>query len=184
MWHVWKHFKTINYHKWLVFCHCCRAGIVWRGLVHDLSKYHFQEFIPGAKFYAGHHSPNVTERNLYGYSKAWLHHKGRNRHHLEYWVDYNPKLQRVAGIEMPIVFLIEMICDRLAASKVYLGAAYTDRSALEYFERSRHVSLIHPKTEILLAGALHYLANCGEKALFEWLRQLRKATKKAKKTNR
>ena len=88
------HFCTITRHRHQVIKHCKKAGILWQGLRHDLSKYTPTEFIPGVKFYTGHRSPNEGEREVFGYSKAWMHHKGRNRHHFEYWVDYNIETHR------------------------------------------------------------------------------------------
>lgn len=85
----WNHFKTITHHKKLVMQHCFRVGLYYQGLTHDLSKYSPVEFLPGVRFYQGDRSPNDAERKTKGYSAAWLHHKGRNKHHLEYWVDYS-----------------------------------------------------------------------------------------------
>ncbi|MBR5896772.1 MAG: catalase, partial [Lachnospiraceae bacterium] len=69
--------------------HCFKVGLYWQGLIHDLSKYSYTEFSAGVKYYQGVRSPNVAERNINGYSKAWIHHKGRNKHHYEYWTDYS-----------------------------------------------------------------------------------------------
>ena len=132
---------------------CFRAGIPWQGLFHDLSKYSPSEFWVGARYYQGYRSPNARERELYGYSKAWMHHKGRNRHHFEYWTDFNPKQDKVVPVKMPIRYVKEMFCDRLAASKVYKGRDYTDRSSLEYFQKSRESRLIHPETATLFPKA-------------------------------
>ena len=92
-----------------------------------MSKYTPTEFIPGVKFYTGHRSPNEGEREVFGYSKAWMHHKGRNRHHFEYWVDYNIETHRNEPVEMPYNYVAEMYCDRLAASKIYNGKKYSVR---------------------------------------------------------
>ena len=70
MLHFIKHFRTITRHRHKVIAHCAKAGILWQGLRHDLSKYSPTEFIPGAKYYQGNRSPNEKERELYGYSKA------------------------------------------------------------------------------------------------------------------
>ncbi len=85
---IWKHFCTISRHKYLVMKGCFAVGLVRQGLLHDLSKYMPAEFLPGCRYYQGTMSPNNAERTDRGYSSAWLHHKGRNRHHLEYWLDY------------------------------------------------------------------------------------------------
>ena len=81
--HPIKHFITITHHRHKVIAHCFKAGIGFQGLFHDLSKYTFTEFRPGAKYYQGTRSPNEKERELFGYSLARIHHKGRNKHHFE-----------------------------------------------------------------------------------------------------
>ena len=81
------HTKTVAKHKWIVFKLACRAGIPWRGFVHDLSKFSPTEFGESVKYYVGVHSPITEAKKDKGYSEAWLHHKGRNKHHLEYWID-------------------------------------------------------------------------------------------------
>ncbi len=86
-----KHLRTINHHKLLVMKHCFKVGLYKQGLLHDLSKYSPTEFLVGCKYYQGTRSPNNAEREATGYSQAWLHHKGRNKHHYEYWIDYSVK---------------------------------------------------------------------------------------------
>ena len=137
MWHFWKHFFTITRHRHKVIYHCMRCGILWQGLRHDLSKYSPTEFFPGARFYMGDRSPTEAERRTYGCSKAWMHHKGRNRHHFEYWVDYNIVTRRSEPVEMPLKYVKEMFCDRVAAGKIYLGEKYTNNNPIEYFENGK-----------------------------------------------
>lgn len=177
--HPFKHFMTITRHRHLVMRYCFRAGIPRQGLLHDLSKYSPAEFLIGARYFTGHYSPNQEERRIFGYSSAWLHHKGRNRHHLEYWVDYNQLERRTAGVEMPMRFFVEMVCDRIAACRIYQGEGYTERSPYEYYLHSRHASLIHPETDRLLAETLLYLAEAGEEKLFIRLKQMVRAAAKA-----
>ena len=114
------HFKTITEHKKEVLKGCIKAGIPLQGLMHDLSKYMPSEFIVGAIYYQGNRSPNEGEREAYGYSKAWMHHKGRNRHHFEYWTDYDTVTRIMSPVKMPYKYVAEMFCDRLAASKIYM----------------------------------------------------------------
>ena len=109
-----------------------------------MSKYSPTEFIPGAKYFQGTRSPNEKERELYGYSQAWLHHKGRNRHHYEYWNDYNPKTKQIENVEMPVKYVIEMFCDRVAASKIYNGKNYTDARRLHIFAESEANTVCTP----------------------------------------
>ena len=122
MWHPIKHYKTIHHHKMLVMQGCFRCGLYWQGLTHDLSKLSPVEFWAGAKYWQGTCSPNNAQRKAEGYSAAWLHHKGRNKHHLEYWIDYAPNGDHaMAGMRMPNRYVAEMVCDRIAASKNYKG---------------------------------------------------------------
>ena len=172
--HPLKHFKTITHHRHKVIAHCAKAGILRQGLRHDLSKYSPTEFIPGARYYQGDRSPNEKERELYGYSRAWLHHKGRNRHHYEYWTDYNPKTKQIEPVEMPLRYVIEMFCDRVAASKTYNGAAYTDADPYIYFLRIKGKHRMHEKTEALLDSLLTMLRDEGEEKTFAHIRTLAK----------
>ena len=170
--HAIQHFKTITSHRHLVIVHCFRAGIGLQGLFHDLSKYGPTEFIPGARYYQGSRSPNERERELYGYSFAWMHHKGKNRHHFEYWSDLNPKTKRYEAARMPMRYVKEMFCDRVAASKIYQGEKYTDRHPLEYYMRGKARSRMHPDTADLLESWLSMLAKDGEDKTFAYLRSI------------
>ena len=171
---AWNHFRTITRHRHLVIRHCWKAGIFWQGLRHDLSKYSPTEFLPGARYYQGNRSPNEKEREVLGYSVAWMHHKGRNKHHFEYWNDYNPKEKRVMPVKMPERYLAEMFCDRLAASKVYAGDQYQQDHSLRYFQNSnaRKRGMLHPETEAKLMELLEILAQQGEEAAFAAVREL------------
>ena len=152
------HLHTITQHRHLVMMHCFKAGIPWRGLLHDLSKYSPAEFLPGVRFYTGDRSPTAGERRTYGYSKAWMHHKGRNRHHYEYWTDFSMKTMKNEPVKMPLVFVIEMFCDRVAACKVYQKEKYTDSSALEYYSLRLGTEIMHPETSALLGKLVMMLA--------------------------
>ncbi len=170
--HPMKHFCTITRHRHQVIKHCFRAGIGWQGLFHDLSKYSPAEFWVGARYYQGHRSPNEEERARYGYSAAWMHHKGRNRHHYEYWCDYHPETHRMTPVKMPPRYVAEMFCDRLAASKIYQGKRYTKEHPLAYFQNAKPRRSIHPDTSDLLEGWLTLLANEGEDAAFDEIRRV------------
>ena len=165
---------TITKHRHKVIAHCAKAGILWQGLRHDLSKYSLTEFVPGARYYQGDRSPNEKERELFGYSRAWMHHKGRNRHHYEFWTDYNPVSKRPEPVEMPLKYVIEMFCDRVAASKTYNGSAYTDTDPYNYFLRIKGKHRMHEKTEELLNGLLTMLRDEGEEKTFAYIRSMRK----------
>ncbi|MBQ6554311.1 MAG: catalase [Firmicutes bacterium] len=170
---IWQHYKTITRHRHKVIAHCAKAGILWQGLLHDLSKYSPEEFIPGVIFYQGTRSPNKGEREEYGYSKAWMHHKGRNKHHFEYWTDYDPKTKQVEAVKMPLKYVKEMFCDRVAASKIYGGKNYNDGYALDYFLKAKNRRKIHPETSELIEKLLRMLAEEGEEKTFAYIRKLK-----------
>ncbi len=167
---AWQHFKTITKHRWLVRGGCFRVGLYWQGLTHDLSKYAPTEFLVGARFYQGTRSPNAAERETKGYSEAWIHHKGRNRHHYEYWTDMSPVTRNYDAVPMPRKYLVEMVMDRRAACMTYQGKNYTPGSALAYFDKSREKSLMHPQTQQELAYILTMLRDRGEKETFRYLK--------------
>ena len=159
----------------MVMRHCFKAGIPLRGLLHDLSKFSPAEFIPGIKYFQGTRSPNEKERDLFGFSKAWMHHKGRNRHHFEYWTDVNPATKMYEPVKMPVVFFKEMFCDRVAASKIYQGENYKESHPYEYFMNAKGRRFIHEETSDLLEEWLLMLKEKGEE---ETLRHIKASIKK------
>ena len=169
---AWRHFKTITKHRHLVMKHCFQVGLYRRGLLHDLSKYSWTEFWAGIRYYQGTRSPNTAEREAMGYSLAWMHHKGRNRHHFEYWTDIQPDTKTYGPVPMPTEFLVEMVMDRIAACKVYKGPLYHDGSALEYLDQARDSSLMHPETKRQLGFLLLMLRDRGEAETFRFIRQV------------
>lgn len=175
MWNKIKgHFVTITKHKILVMEHCFRIGLYKQGLLHDLSKYSPTEFLVGCRYYQGNRSPNNAEREVSGVSKAWLHHKGRNRHHFEYWIDYSTELpgHPMAGMRMPKKYVAEMLMDRICASKIYNGDQYTDHFPLQYFLKGKHHYMMHPQTERELEGLLRILDQKGEEYLIRYVRKV------------
>lgn len=168
---IWKHFKTITYHKYLVMQGCFRVGLYKQGLLHDLSKYMLSEFIVGARYFQGNRSPNNAEREAAGYSSAWLHHKGRNKHHYEYWIDYSSlDAKGMIPAPMPTKYIIEMVMDRIAASKVYEGKKYTDAAPLTYYNKGKNFAALHDTTRELLELLLSMLAKEGEEKTFYYIR--------------
>ena len=168
----WNHFKTITRHRHLVMRHCFQVGLYRRGLLHDLSKYSPTEFRAGVKYYQGVRSPNVMEREVNGYSTAWMHHKGRNKHHFEYWTDLLPGTRTYGPVPMPTEYLVEMTMDRIAACKVYRGKDYTTADALNYLDTARDTSLIHPDTHRKLRFLLQMLKEEGEPTTFRFIRDV------------
>lgn len=169
---VYKHFMTVTRHRRQVRINCFRAGLYFQGLTHDLSKFSPEEFIISCKMYQGTRSPNEAEREDKGYSSAWMHHKGRNKHHFEYWTDYNPVTKKMSPVKMPLRYVCEMFCDRVAASKIYMGENYTDASPLDYFNKGKARRMIHPDTSALLEKLLVMLSQKGEEYTFAFIRRL------------
>ena len=170
----WAHLTTVLAHRRLVRRYCFRLGLYWQGITHDLSKFSPVEFWRGVRYFQGFRSPNDEERVRNGVSLAWLHHKGRNRHHFEYWIDYcrlPDGSVTMGGCRMPMKYVAEMFCDRVAASRVYRKEAYTDASPYEYFAKSRDHILIHPDTARELEAMLRLLAEQGESAAFAQIRR-------------
>ena len=104
---------------------------------HDLSKYSPEEFLKGCKYYQGTRSPHEAEREEYGFSYGWMHHKGRNKHHFEYWTDYDLRTKLMTPVKMPLKYVKEMFCDRVAASKIYMKDKYDDGAPLAYFLKEK-----------------------------------------------
>lgn len=170
------HLTTVMKHRRLVREHCFKLGLYYQGLTHDLSKFSPTEFWVGVKYFQGTMSPNSAERAANGgYSYSWLHHKGRNKHHLEYWMDYSASEKdggMYTALEMPPKYFAEMICDRLAASKTYRGAKYKDSDSYDYFMMMRSHYLIHPKTDALLEKVLRMVKEKGEDYAFAYIRKV------------
>ena len=171
---VWGHFCTITHHKILVMKHCFRVGLYKQGILHDLSKYMPSEFLIGCKYYQGTRSPNNAERETTGCSTAWLHHKGRNKHHYEYWIDYGINGEKtLIGMKMPVKYVVEMVMDCIAASKIYMKEEYTDAKPLEYYENGAALmeNILHKDTKALLEKLLKMLAEKGEDDTFAYIKK-------------
>ncbi|HBA10084.1 DUF5662 family protein [Lachnospira eligens] len=168
------HLHTVNSHRRLVRKYCFKLGLYRQGMMHDLSKYSPSEFIPGVKYYQdGHRSPNNAQREDEGVSKAWLHHKGRNKHHFEYWIDYDVDGNStiLVGMKMPVKYVAEMFCDRVAASRIYNKDKYKDSDPLDYYIKGLGHYIMHPETDALLHNLLKMLADKGEEYTFSYIKE-------------
>lgn len=155
---VWRHFCLVCRHKWKVWVHCVRCGIPWRGLVHDLSKFSPTEFWESVRFYQGNRSPISACRRARGVSLAWLHHKGRNKHHIEYWHDADCEVDPM----MPYVYAVECVCDKLAATQTYNGKNYTQDKPLAHWLRCGCKVEGNPKIKAFVGRVFRDLAAHGE----------------------
>ena len=157
----WKHFCLVNKHRWYVFKLSIKAGIPFRGLVHDLSKYSPTEFFESAKYFNGEKSPIILARQDLGYSKAWLHHKGRNKHHFEYWIDMT-KDERFP-VFPPYKYMVEAVCDKIAAGMAYKKKEWTQKEPFNYWTNieKNNAVLKHPATIEFMDTVLEKIAKEG-----------------------
>ena len=163
------HLHTVNKHRRLVRRLCFRLWLYRQWLTHDLSKYSPTEFFSWIKYFQWFRSPNMLEREKKWYSSSWLHHKWRNKHHYEYWNDkidwkYHP-------VKMPIKYLKEMFCDRLAATKIYKWKNFKNSDPYDYFHKHTDMSRMHYDTEKLLDSRLVVLKFKWEKETLEYINE-------------
>lgn len=144
------HWKTIRTHRKWVKYYCRLAGIRWRGWKHDLSKYSPTEFFESARYWTGTSSPINEAKKVQGYSRAWLHHRGRNSHHWAYWADNFSEGMTVHL--MPMNDFVEMVCDFLGAGRAYSGDmfSYSSERAWWLKERDRDCKAMHPANKQML----------------------------------
>lgn len=159
-----KHLHTVNTHRYKVFLLCCKVGIPLQGLLHDLSKYSPTEFWEGVKYYQGDYSPIHNCKKENGYSKAWLHHKGRNKHHYEYWYDYEAPNETP---KMPFKYFLEMICDTLSAGMTYQGKNWTKEYQLAYWNRTKDRVRMDESQKIALGKVYEKIAEKGLKEVLK-----------------
>lgn len=147
---IFGHWKTIRTHRKWVRYYCRLCGIKWRGWKHDLSKYSPTEFFESARFWTGTSSPINAAKAYYGYSRAWLHHRGRNSHHWAYWADNFSEGFIVHC--MPMNDFVEMVCDFLGAGRAYSGDVFTYSSEYSWWlkERDGDCKAMHPANKKML----------------------------------
>ncbi|MBR4575289.1 MAG: catalase [Lachnospiraceae bacterium] len=177
MFKLFRHIRTVNEHRREVRRGCFRVGLYMQGLLHDLSKYSPSELFAGARYYQGYRSPNNAERESKGYSEAWIHHKGRNKHHYEYWTDYKPgggegEGHLILPVRMPKRYLVEMYVDRVAASATYNKGHFTYDLPLRYFQKGDYTNLMEEHTRLELEKLLKMLASNGPEVTEDYIRNV------------
>ena len=174
---AWKHFKTVCAHKLVVFKECAACGIPWQGITHDLSKFSLTEFMPSARYYQGNKSPIEAEKVAIGYSVAWLHHKGHNKHHWEWWTDFSDDGKIIAN-KIPLKYVIEMVCDWIGAGKTYSKEKWTEDEPLNYYIKVRSGRYFHPETEKIILNLLNEIKDYGLESFHKKCRMLLKQEKR------
>lgn len=139
-----KHLNKIITHKIYVAYYCFMCRLFWQGIFHDMSKFSFTEFFESVKYYQGDISPIDACKAEKGYSLAWFHHRGRNKHHWEYWVDDFQK--GMIPKKMPFKYVLEMVCDYLGAGKAYNGVYFTIEQEYAWWQTRREVVVLHEDT--------------------------------------
>lgn len=163
-----KYIKYLSYvirHKWHVAIECFKMGLIWRGIMHDVSKLLPSEFIPYARHFYGNHSD--TDKM---FDKAWLLHIHRNPHHWQFWIlrkdDGGIKL-----LEMPYNYVREMVCDWVGAGKAlgrHSPSTNPLREVKKWYKEHKKKMQLHSKTrnkvEIML-GLRKLDDTCGSNIL-------------------
>lgn len=151
-----KHFKTICRHKHYVRKYCWKMGMYWQGIMHDMSKFSPIEFFESAKYFQGTRSPIDACKEENGVSYGWQHHKGRNPHHYEYWID------NLDGggtpLPMPFKYLKELVADYLGAGHAYMGKNFSYSAEYDWWLQKRKKNLaMHPITKEFISVILYNL---------------------------
>ena len=168
-----KHLRIVAKHRWVVLQQCARCGYFWQGLTHDLSKLSRAEFVSSARYFQGDRSPIEAEKAAHGYSAAWLHHKGRNPHHWEYWTDFDEGDGHVIANKIPYRYVVEMVCDWIGAGMVYSQDKWMQSEPLAYYDKVRKGRHFHEETELLLRFFLEVIKDYGLDKFYEVARSER-----------
>jgi hypothetical protein len=133
-----KYLWYIIRHKWFVFIECCKYGLVWRGIVHDMSKLRPSEFIPYAKYFYGEWDIYTKAYINDAFDKAWLLHQHRNPHHWQYWV-----LREDDGgtktVPIPMKYIKEMVADWRGAGRAINGK---ESNVYEWYDKNKSKMVI------------------------------------------
>lgn len=157
---AWLHFKKICKHKYYVGKYCWKIGLYWQGIIHDMSKFSPIEFFESAKYYQGNRSPIDACKEQNGMSLGWQHHKGRNPHHFEYWLDNFDKGGE--ALIMPKKYALELICDYIGAAKAYMGKDFTYEKEYEWWLNKKENIAMHPAIKVFITTVFLQLKKYGE----------------------
>jgi len=152
----WNYFKYVVRHKWFVLLACIELDILFRGLVHDLSKFSLSEWQAYAHWFftdQGHKFNGgfawefgVHEKYRKGFNSAWLHHIHSNAHHWEAWIIPGKE----ECLEVPEVYCREMVADWQAMSR---ARGKADCSG--WYESQKEVIKLHPTSRQLIESLIY-----------------------------
>jgi hypothetical protein len=146
---------------------CFKCHIAWQGITHDLSKYSKTEFFASAKYFQGNRSPIDAEKKATGYSVAWQNHKGKNKHHWQYWTDFEEG--KLILLRMPPKYVAEMLCDWVGAGKAYNKGSWTIDSFKSWYANNRDIYHLHQSTKAYIDMLVKHVKD--EKDLYDnWIK--------------
>ena len=164
----WKYAKYVTRHRWFVFVECCKLGVPWRGLMHDLSKYRPCEWLPYVEaFYGFYGYSYISEKDfrwedifhkkaMAEFDYAWLAHQHKNPHHWQYWLLQNDT-DGLCILKMPEVFAKEMVADWRGAGRAING---TDDTA-KWYAKNRDKIQLHPETRKYVESLIGGITDAG-----------------------
>jgi len=150
-----KYFKYLSYvirHKWFVFVECCKMGIIWRGLLHDLSKLLPDEFFPYVNYFYGNKKVR-DETDDKAFDFAWLLHQKKNKHHWQWWILLEDNGE-IKIFDMPLEYKKEMLADWKGAGRA-LGHGDDVR---EWYGKNKNKMQLHPETRSWIEKQIRYLS--------------------------
>lgn len=135
----YKYILLLIKHKWIVFKLLLKAGLYKQAIAHDLSKLNPIEII-------GYNEPYGSAK----FNAAWLHHKGRNKHHCQYWTDINENNELVV-VDMPQKYIYELVADWISAGQCY-EKNWTQTEPFNYLSTVYNTDLMSARTLQLVAA--------------------------------
>jgi len=164
---VFRYLCYLIKHKWYVMIECFKMGLIWRGLVHDLSKFLPDEFLPYMNWFYGKYGIKFSQKQplivngckVRNYDKhkkveeqfnvAWLKHQHRNKHHYQYWYLRNDDGSE-KYIKISDKYKREMICDWIGAGRAITGK----NNIKEWWSKTKEKKKMNDLTYIEIDNAI------------------------------
>mgnify|MGYP001582821342 CR=1 FL=1 len=151
--HHWVNFWYLARHKYWVFVFGLKLGVpIWRLIVHDLDKF----WPPKWKGYANYYfNPNKQFDFTSKFNYACNGHQKLAKHHWQYWILID-NFADLIPLEIPDVFIKEMIADWLSAAKCKVG---NELNIYKWYAENKENLILNKKTraklEKLLSEKIH-----------------------------